>query len=262
MTTMANSLITRAIEDGVAVLTINHPPANALTPELLVELKAAFDALATDEAVRVVILTGAGRFFVAGADVRVLAAIPSGREGTDMALQGQALLNQIEAFEKPVIAAINGACLGGGLELAMCCHIRLAADGARLGQPEINLGIMPGFGGTQRLPRLIGRAKATELLLTGDPISAQEAKDLGLVSQVFPADDLMRQAKGLARRIASKGLLAVRAILRAIHEGGSRELSEGLDLEARLFGALCDTEDRGEGLAALLEKRQPRFRNR
>src|SRR4029079_17865412 len=135
-----------------------------------------------------------------GADIRVLASIPSSVEGEAMARRGQMILNKIETFEKPVIAAINGACLGGGLELAMCCHIRLAAEGARLGQPEINLGIMPGFGGTQRLPRLIGSSKALELILTGDVISASEAKALGLVSQVISADDLQRQVQGLARR--------------------------------------------------------------
>ena len=262
MTTTNTPLVSRAVEDGVAVLTLSNPPANTLTPEVLVELEAAFDALASDEAAKVVILTGAGRFFIAGADIRVLAAIPSSREGTDIALRGQAMFNKIEAFEKPVIAAINGACLGGGLELAMCCHIRLVAEGTRLGQPEINLGIMPGFGGTQRLARLVGCSKAIELILTGDPLSAQEAKELGLVSQVVPPEDLLRQARGLARKIASKSQVAVRAALRGIQQGAELGLREGLALEARLFGGLCDTEDKKEGLAAFLEKRQPRFKDR
>ena len=179
-----------------------------------------------------------------------------------MALRGQAILSRIEAFEKPVIAAINGACLGGGLELALCCHIRIAAESARLGLPEITLGIMPGFGGTQRLPRILGRSKATELILTGDLISAQEAKALGLVSQVVPDADLLRQVQGLARRIASKGQVAVRTALRAIHQGEATGLSEGLALEARLFGGLCESEDKKEGLTAFLEKRQPRFKDR
>ena len=179
-----------------------------------------------------------------------------------MALQGQAILNRIEALEKPVIAAINGVCLGGGLELAMCCHIRLATEGSRLGQPEINLGIMPGFGGTQRLPRIVGRSKAMELILTGESISAHEAKALGLVSQVIPPDDLLRQAQGMARNMASKGLLALRASLLAIRNSVELDLREGLALEARLFGGLCDTDDKREGLAAFLEKRQPRFVDR
>ena len=178
-----------------------------------------------------------------------------------MARQGQIILNKIEAFEKPVIAAINGACLGGGLELVMCCHIRFAAEGVRLGQPEINLGIMPGFGGTQRLPRLIGQPKAMELILTGEPVSAQEAMSLGLVSRVVSVDDLLRQAQGLARKMAIKSRVALHASLRAIHEGMKLNLSDGLVLEARLFGELCDTEDRKEGVSAFLEKRQPRFKN-
>ena len=176
--------------------------------------------------------------------------------------QGQAILSRIEDLEKPVIAAINGACLGGGLELALCCHIRLAAEGSRLGQPEINLGIMPGFGGTQRLPRVVGQSKAMELILTGDSISAQEAKSLGLVSHVLPPEDLLRHAQGLARNIASKSLGALRASLRAIRHGNELSLHEGLALEARLFGGLCETEDKREGVGAFLEKRQPHFVDR
>ncbi len=250
------------IEEGVALVTLNHPPVNALTPELLAELDSTFDSLATDDVVKIVVLTGAGRFFVAGADIRVLASIPSSAEGEAVARHGQTILNKIEAFEKPVIAAINGACLGGGLELAMCCHIRLAVEGARLGLPEINLGIMPGFGGTQRLPRLIGQSKAMELILTGEPVSAREAMNLGLVSQVVSAEDLLRQAQGLARKMAMKSQVALRTSLRAIRDGTKLSLLHGLGLEARLFGELCDTEDRKEGAAAFLEKRQPRFKNR
>jgi len=262
MTITAKPMLTRAVENGVATLALNHPPANTLTLDLLLELEAAFDALAADRAVKAIIVTGSGRFFIAGADIRVLAGIPSSREGTEMALRGQAIFNKIEACPRPVIAAINGVCLGGGLELAICCHIRLAAEGARFGQPEINLGIIPGFGATQRLSRLIGRSKATELILTGDLISAQEAKALGLLSQVVPPEDLLRQAQGLAGKIASKGQLAVRSALRAIHEGTELGLREGLDLEARLFGELCDSEDKKEGTSAFLEKRQPRFQDR
>ncbi|TLY28644.1 MAG: enoyl-CoA hydratase [Nitrospirae bacterium] len=262
MTITAKAMLTRAVENGVATLALNHPPANTLTLDLLLELEAAFDALAADRAVKAIIVTGSGRFFIAGADIRVLAGIPSSREGTEMALRGQAIFNKIEACPRPVIAAINGVCLGGGLELAICCHIRLAAEGARFGQPEINLGIIPGFGATQRLSRLIGRSKATELILTGDLISAQEAKALGLLSQVVPPEDLLRQAQGLAGKIASKGQLAVRSALRAIHEGTELGLREGLDLEARLFGELCDSEDKKEGTSAFLEKRQPRFQDR
>ena len=262
MTTMTGAMHSCKIEEGVALVTLNHPPANTLTPELLTELAGTFDSLAMDDAVKSVVLTGAGRFFVAGADIRVLASIPSSVEGEAMAHQGQMMLNKIEALEKPVIAAINGACLGGGLELAMCCHIRLAAEGSKLGQPEINLGIMPGFGGTQRLPRLIGQSKAMELILTGEPISAREAMSLGLVSQVVSADDLLRQALGLARTMAAKSQVALRASLRAIRRGEELPLLDGLAVEARLFGEVCDTDDRKEGTVAFLEKRQPRFKNR
>lgn len=262
MTTTAGTMLSCNIDGAVATLLINRPPANTLTPELLAELSTVVEQLVEDDAVKVVVLTGTGRFFIAGADIRLLASISSSREGETIALQGQAILNQIEALEKPVIAAINGACLGGGLELAMCCHIRLAAEGSRLGQPEINLGIMPGFGGTQRLPRIVGQSKAIELILTGDSISAQEAKAIGLVSQVFPPEDLLRQAQGLARTIASKGHVALRASFRAIRQGVELDLRDGLALEACLFGQLCDTDDKREGLAAFLEKRQPRFTNR
>lgn len=262
MTTTAGSMLSCHVDGAVATLLINHPPANTLTPELLSELSTTFDQVANDDAVKVVVLTGAGRFFIAGADIRVLAAIASSKEGVAMALQGQAILDRIEGFGKPVIAAINGICLGGGLELAMCCHIRFAAEGSRLGQPEINLGIMPGFGGTQRLARILGQSKALELILTGEPISAQDAKTIGLVSQVFPPEDLLRQAQGLARTIASKGQVAVRASLRAIRQGVELNLHEALALEARLFGELCDTEDRREGVSAFLEKRQPHFTDR
>ncbi len=173
MTTTAKAMFTRTVENGVATLALNHPPANTLTLDLLLELEAAFDALAADSVVKAIIVTGTGRFFIAGADIRVLAGIPSSREGTEMAMRGQAIFNKIEACPKPVIAAINGVCLGGGLELAMCCHIRLAAEGVRLGQPEINLGIIPGFGATQRLSRVIEdrveRPTGGPVRASGDP---------------------------------------------------------------------------------------------
>ena len=262
MTTTTGSMVSCTVDGAVATLVINRPPANALTPDLLAELSLAIGQCDEDEAVKSVVLTGTGRFFVAGADIRVLAAVASSQEGAIIAQQGQAILNRIETLDKPVIAAINGACLGGGLELALCCHIRLAAEGSRLGQPEINLGIMPGFGGTQRLPRIVGQSKAMELILTGDSISAQEARAIGLVSEVIAPEDLLRQAQGMARNIAAKSLTALRGSLRAIREGRELTLQEGLALEARLFGGLCETEDKREGVAAFLEKRQPHFVDR
>lgn len=262
MAATAGSMIACRLDGAVATVTIHHPPVNTLTPELLSELDQAFEAAAKDDAVKAVVLTGTGRFFVAGADIRLLASISCSSEGESIARQGQAVLSRIESLDKPVIAAINGVCLGGGLELALCCHIRLVAEGSRLGQPEINLGIMPGFGGTQRLPRLVGQSKALELILTGDPISAQEAKSLRLVSHVLPPEDLLHQAQGLARKMASKSLPALRASLRAVRSGLGMSLLDGLALEARLFGGLCETEDKREGLAAFLEKRQPHVKDR
>jgi len=262
MPTTTQTWLTQKVEECVATVTINYPPANVLTPQGLRELESTLDELAKNNHVKAILITGTGRFFIAGADIHVLADIHSSQEGKKMALTGQAIFHKIETLPKPVIAALNGACLGGGLELALCCHIRLAAEGIRLGQPEINLGIIPGFGGTQRLLRLIGQSKATELILTGDSISAQEGRTLGLVSQVFPPDDLMRQAMGLARRIASKGQLAVRSALKAIQQGSELGLREGLQLEATLFGALCESADKQEGLAAFLEKRPPHFKDR
>lgn len=262
MTTITQTWLTQKVEECVATVTINYPPANVLTPQGLMELESTVDELAKNDHVKVVIITGVGRFFIAGADIRVLANIHSCQEGKEMARTGQGIFNKIETLAKPVIAAINGICLGGGLELALCCHIRLAAEGIRLGQPEINLGIIPGFGGTQRLLRIIGQSNATELILTGDSISAQVGKTLGLVSQVYPPDDLMRQAMGLARRIASKGQLAVRNALKAIQQGSELGLHEGLMVEATLFGELCESEDKQEGLAAFLEKRSPHFKDR
>ncbi|HEY3197649.1 MAG TPA: enoyl-CoA hydratase [Nitrospirales bacterium] len=262
MTAVTTPLLACSVENAIATLTLNHPPVNALTPELLGELESSFDSLAKNSSVKVVIVTGTGRFFIAGADIQVLAAIPSSREAKEMALQGQAIFTKIEQFEKPVIAALNGTCLGGGLELAMCCHIRIAAEGARMGQPEVNLGIIPGFGGTQRLSRLIGRSKALELILTGDLLSASEAKALGLISQVSPPEDLLRTAHGLARKIASKSQLAVRAALRAVTQGAELTMQDGLRQEAQLFADLCDSDDKREGVQAFLEKRQPQFKDR
>jgi len=262
MTAVTTPLLSCSVDNAIATVTLNHPPVNALSPDLLAEIESSFDSLAKNGSVKVVILTGTGRFFIAGADIQVLAGIPSSREGREMALRGQAIFTKIELFEKPVIAALNGVCLGGGLELAMCCHIRIAAEGARLGHPEVNLGIIPGFGGTQRLSRLVGRSKALELILTGDLVSASEAKALGLISQVSPAEELLRAAQGLARKIASKGQLAVRAALRALTQGAELPLQEGLRQEAQLFADLCDSDDKREGVQAFLEKRQPQFKDR
>jgi enoyl-CoA hydratase/carnithine racemase len=252
-----------AVEDRLAVVTIDHRPVNALNRQTIEELGQAFDGIAADAAIKAVVLTGGGSLaFVAGADVKEVAQLGSGEAAKAMAALGQGVLLKIQRLGKPVIAAINGVCLGGGCELAMACHIRISGDRARFGQPEINLGIIPGWGGTQRLPRLIGRAKATEWILTGDIYTAQEALRLGLVNQVVPQDQVVKAAKDLARKIAAKGAVAIRESLRAIDEGLDLPLQQGLAREAEAFGRIAATEDCREGVSAFLEKRQPQFKDK
>ncbi len=252
-----------AVEDRLAIVTIDRPPVNALSRQVVQELDQCLEGLKTDDAVKAVILTGGGSFaFIAGADVKEIAQLGSGQEAAQVAAVGQAVIMKIQRLGKPVIAAINGVCLGGGNELAMACHLRVTGDRARFGQPEISLGIIPGFGGTQRLPRLIGKAKATELILTGEVISAQEAHRLGLVNYVVPQDQVMKVAKDLARKIASKGRVAVREALEAIEQGLEQSLDKGLANEANAFGRVAATEDAKEGVKAFLEKRQPQFKDK
>jgi enoyl-CoA hydratase len=254
-----NLLIER--DEATAIVTINRPKVlNALNTQTLDELRRAILELKQDEGVRVVILTGAGeKSFVAGADINEL-AVQTPTSGREHALAGQHVLDLIENMGKPVIAAINGYALGGGCELAMACTIRIAADTAKLGQPEINLGIIPGYGGSQRLPRLVGKGRALELLLGGEQISAQEAHRIGLVNRVVPAGELMAEAKKLAATLAAKAPIAVRYILEAVHQGLEMPLAQAQNVEATLFGLLASTDDMREGTAAFLEKRKPAFK--
>lgn len=259
--TFENLLIDR---DGpVAVVTVNRPKVlNALNTQTLDELRRAILALKHDDSVRAVVLTGAGeKSFIAGADINEL-AVQTPTTGREHAMAGQHVLDLIEHMGKPVIAAINGYALGGGCELAMACTLRIAADTARLGQPEITLGIIPGYAGTQRLARIIGRGRALELLLTGDQISAQEAHRLGLVNRVVPAADLMRDARALAATLAAKAPVAVRYILEAVHKGLEMPFPQAQVFEATLFGLVASTEDMREGTKAFLEKRKPEFKGR
>ena len=252
-----------SIEDRTAILTIDHPPANAFNTQTVLDLSAAFDEVSKDPQVKTIIITGAGQFFVAGADINEIAAITSPEHAEELSKQGQALFGRIEASPKPVIAAINGRfCLGGGNELAMACHIRLAEDGVRFGQPEMNLGIIPGWGGTQRLPRYVGKGKALEMILTGDMINAQEAKRIGLVNNVVPVGEVVKAAKDLARKLNSKGALAMAAAIRAVNKGLETTLELGLEGEAHEFGLLVKSEDMHEGVNAFLQKRQPKFQDR
>ena len=256
---LQNLLLER--DGAIAVVTVNRPKVlNALNLATLEELRRTMTALREDQAIRCIILTGSGeKSFVAGADINELGGqSPAG--GCEHARFGQAVFDTIETLGKPVIAAINGYALGGGCELAMACTIRLAADTARLGQPEINLGMIPGYGGTQRLPRIVGKGRALELLLTGDQLSAADAHLLGLVNHVVPAADLMAEARKLAATIAGKAPLAVRYVLEAVHRGSNLPLAEALTLEAALFGLVVSTDDMREGTGAFLEKRKPVFK--
>ncbi len=251
------------IRDEIAFITINRPDKlNALNDQVVEELAQAAERVATEDGIRGAIITGAGsKAFVAGADIGDLAK-QGPFDGKARALRGQAMLRRFETCGKPVIAAVNGYALGGGCELALACHIRIASDNAKFGQPEVKLGIAPGYGGTQRLPRLVGRGHALHLILTGEVIDAPEAYRIGLVNKVVPAGELAGEAEQALRGILSMGPLAVRLALEAVDRGFDMSLEEGLLLEANHFGLLAATRDMKEGLTAFLEKRAPKFEGR
>jgi enoyl-CoA hydratase len=253
-------------DGAVAVVTIDHPPVNALSAPLLDELEAEIERLDADEAVRAIVLRGAGeRAFVAGADI---SEFPSLRTAADESHEGgsargiQKLGRRMDAARTPFVAAIHGFCLGGGLELAMCCDIRVAAEGAQLGQPEIKLGLIPGGGGTQRLPRLVGLGRAQLLNMTGDFIEAQTAYQWGLVEKVVPAEELLEAALGIARTIAARSPVSVGVLRELARTTRDLPLEEGLRREADGFRRCLASEDGAEGVAAFLEKREPRFTGR
>jgi enoyl-CoA hydratase len=256
------SVLMDRFEGGLARVTLSRPEKlNALDERLLEELDQAFAALAADAGVRGVIVTGAGKAFAAGADVSQLAALGAG-EARERSRRGQRVFDRIETLGKPVVAAIHGFALGGGCELALACHLRVASEGAKIGTPEVKLGLLCGYGGTQRLPRLIGKGRALELLLTGEPVEAAEALRLGLVNRVVPAADLLAAAETLLRKVLVNAPLALRFTLEAVNGGADVGLSSGLALEASLFGLACATEDMREGTQAFLEKRPARFTGR
>lgn len=247
-------------KDAIVLVTVNRPHVlNALNMATLEELRVAFTAIRNDSEVHVALLTGAGeKAFIAGADIGELQkyAVMDGKESIQ---KGQSVLDLIENLGKPVIACINGFALGAGCEVAMACSLRLAAENARLGQPEVKLGLIPGYGGTQRLPRLIGKGRALQLLLTGEMIPAQEAYRIGLVNEVVAPAELITRAQALALKIIANAPLALQFILEAVNQGLDVSLPEGLYLEAALFGLCCATQDKAEGTAAFLEKRPPKF---
>lgn len=260
---MSDPVLLSQDRGAVRVIAVNRPDKlNALNAATLDALHEAFRAAAADPAVRVVVLTGSGpKAFVAGADIAEMNGL-SPVEGRDFSLRGQRMMRGIEKMPKPVIAMVNGFALGGGLELAMSCHLRFAADTAKVGQPEINLGLIPGFGGTQRLLRLTGRAAALELCLAGAPIDAARAMQLGIVNRVVPAAELEAQTMAFAEQLTNAAPLALRGMLDCINVGGECGIEEGLEYESAQFGLMFSTQDMREGTGAFLERRKPAFQGK
>lgn len=256
-----NQYVRTEITDSIATVTIDRQEKlNALNPQVLAEVDAAFDALRGDRAARAVILTGAGeKAFVAGADIGVLATMGP-RGGVEVSREGQDILRRIERFPKPVIAAVGGYALGGGCELAAACHLRVAGEQARFGLPEVGLGIIPGYGGTVRLARLIGLGRAVEMVLTGDMVSAERAAEIGLVNLVVPHGELMDRTRKLAARIVRNAPVALELALRSMYEAVESTMDHAMGTESAFFGLLASTDDMREGMAAFLEKRKAVFK--
>jgi enoyl-CoA hydratase len=256
---MSYETITLNVVDRIATITVNRPDKlNALNNRVIAELGEVIDALRADRDVGGVILTGAGRAFVAGADISELEQV-SGNSAEALAKRGQSVFSRFETSPKPTVAAVNGFALGGGCELAMACHVRIASENAKFGQPEVKLGLIPGYGGTQRLPRIVGKGRALQLLLTGEMIDAQEALRIGLVNRVVAADELIPAANTMMRAMLSNAPLALSACIDAVNHGADSALDTALALEASAFGRLGSTEDKREGTRAFLEKRAAKF---
>lgn len=247
------------IQNGIAILTIDNPPMNALNHVVLKDMRDAINKLIEDDSVRVVIVTGAGKAFVAGADINEIKVQNTKEDGENFLKNGQEVLNIIENADKPFIAAINGYCLGGGLELALACHIRLADESAQLGLPEIKLGIIPGYGGTQRSTRLFGKGAAYELILSGNFISGRQAELYRVVNRATEKGKVVDEAIDLATAIAARSRLAIKAAMQAIFQGSTMEFYSAMTFERELFGKLCETDDKKEGISAFLERREPKF---
>ncbi|MBM7605696.1 enoyl-CoA hydratase [Metabacillus crassostreae] len=247
------------ISDFIAIVTIDNAPANALASGVLKELSNLLDEFENNDAVRVIILHGEGRFFSAGADIKEFVQVPSGEEFSKLASNGQDLFERVENYSKPIIAAIHGAALGGGLELAMSCHLRLVTEDAKLGLPELQLGIIPGFGGTQRLPKYVGAGRALEMMLTSEPILGLEAVKLGLANHAYPEEKLLEETKALASKFAQKSPNSVKAVIELLNIAKTETYQNGMKKEAELFGGLFGSNDAKEGITAFIEKRKPNF---
>ncbi|WP_332649790.1 enoyl-CoA hydratase [Lysinibacillus sp. 54212] len=250
------------VEEGVAVVTIQRPPANALSRGMIAEVSALLDAVEHDEAVRVIVLHGEGRFFSAGADIKEFTEVSTGEEFARLAKNGQDVFERLETFSKPVLAAIHGAALGGGLELAMSCHMRFVTENAKLGLPELQLGLIPGFAGTQRLPRYVGVAKAAEMMFTSDPISGKEAVQWGLANRAYNDEELLPKTLEIAKKMAKKSPVALKAAIHMLQYSKPASFYEGVAAEAESFGSVFVSEDAKEGIRAFIEKREPVFKGK
>lgn len=256
------TLVAYETSNHVAVMTIQSPPANALSSDLLNDLSEQLDKIETDSSVKAVVLTGEGKFFSAGADIKEFTALQATSDYQSLSEKGQQLFDRIEHFPIPVIAAIHGAALGGGLELAMACHIRIVTENAKLGLPEVTLGIIPGFAGTQRLPHYVGTAKAYEMILTGEPISGEEAKALGLANQVAEDEAVYNKAIKLAEAIAARSKLSINAVMNLVPYAKSDQFAGGVQAEAKAFAEIFGSDDAKEGVQAFIDKRQPNFQDK
>jgi enoyl-CoA hydratase len=251
-----------SFEERIATITITRPPANALSSGLLKELSSVLDEIEHQDDVRVIVIHGEGRFFSAGADIKEFTEVQSEEEFSQLGEYGQNLFERMEKFPKPIIAAIHGAALGGGLELAMACHFRLVTENAKLGLPELQLGLIPGFAGSQRLPKYVGTARAAEMLFTSDPISGSEAVQYGLANHAYPENELMENAFKIAGKIAKKSPVSIKAAIDLLNYAKTQEFYAGVKQEAKLFGHVFGSEDGQEGIQAFLEKREPQFKGK
>ncbi|EIJ79198.1 enoyl-CoA hydratase [Bacillus methanolicus PB1] len=248
--------------DMVVTITIKRPPANALSSSLLKQLSAVLDEVESNDHIRVILIHGEGKFFSAGADIKEFTSIQTGHDFANLAEYGQNLFERLENFSKPIIAAIHGAALGGGLELAMACHFRLVSEDAKLGLPELQLGLIPGFAGTQRLPRYVGIARAAEMMFTSEPITGIEAVQYGLANHAYPESELLDNAYRIAKKIAKKSPVSIKAAIQLLNYAKTEEFYSGVKKEAELFGKVFVSEDAQEGIRAFIEKREPSFKGK